>query len=279
MGEGEMKMSRLKNSTMNSQVAWIKILTVLIALGSWELLARSGLFFEGVIPPVFTILVALVKEIINSGFYRDLGITLLEASVGFIAGSVIGIGLGLLLGVNSFLRRMIEPYILALGGTPKIVFLPILFLIFGLGLESKMAKAALSAFFPVVLNTTSGFIEIPHILLRVGQSFHLRPLQMIQKIYIPAMTKPLLTGLRLGMGMAIIGVLSAEITYSNGGLGYRLIRNADQFQIPAVYALAILIFAVATAINFCLTKVENHFGRNKRGGGKNEGFIAELSRR
>jgi ABC-type nitrate/sulfonate/bicarbonate transport system permease component len=190
---------------------------------------------------------------------------------------MIAIAVGIVLGLNSYLRRMIEPFILAIGGTPKIIFLPILFLVFGLGIESKMAKAALSAFFPVAVSATSGFLQIPEVLLRVGQSFHLTAWQMVSKIYIPAMAKPLLTGLRLGMAVAIIGVLSAEISYSDRGLGFRLIRNADQFQISAVYAIAILIFATAASINFGLSKVEDHFSRYEQGRRKNATLTVGLS--
>jgi ABC-type nitrate/sulfonate/bicarbonate transport system permease component len=226
--------------TQRTQIFWIKILTIAGAILLWEGLARSGFFFEGVVPPTLAVVNAIGHEFVDKGFYRDLGVTLLESGLGFLWGSVIGISLGIMFGLNSFLRKMLEPIITAIGGTPKIVFLPILFLIFGLGLESKIAKAALSTFFPVVLSTTSGFLLIPNILLRVGKSFHLSRWQTVAKVYVPAMAHPLLTGLRLGMAMAIIGVLSAEITYSDMGLGYRLIRNADQFQIASVYALAII---------------------------------------
>jgi Asp-tRNA(Asn)/Glu-tRNA(Gln) amidotransferase A subunit family amidase len=79
------------------------------------------------------------------------------------------------------------------------------------------------------------------------------------------------------MAVAIIGVLSAEITYSDRGLGFRLIRNADQFQISAVYAIAILIFATAASIKFALSKVEQHCARHERGRRKNEALTVGLS--
>jgi NitT/TauT family transport system permease protein len=262
---------------MSVRILWIKIITILVIVTVWELTARSGLFFEGVVPSTVSVLGALARELSDQRFYRDLGVTMLESSVGFLFGSIIAIIVGIALGLNSYLRRMIEPFILAIGGTPKIVFLPILFLVFGLGIESKMAKAALSAFFPVAVSATSGFIQIPDVLIRVGQSFHLDHWQMVTKIYIPAMLKPLLTGLRLGMAVAIIGVLSAEITYSDRGLGFRLIRNADQFQISAVYAIAILIFATAASINFALSKVEQHYARHERGRRNDEALTVGLS--
>jgi ABC-type nitrate/sulfonate/bicarbonate transport system permease component len=249
--------------TFARRVFWIKVLTILALTGLWEGLARSGLFYSGVLPPIWVVMKALVEELSDKGFYYDLGITMLETSVGFVVGAIIALLFAVMLGTNSYIRRMVEPYIIAIGGTPKIIFLPILFLIFGLGIESKMAKAAVSAFFPVVLSGTSGILQIPPVLLRVGRSFDLSRWQMLTKIYLPAVTNPLLTGLRLGIAMAIIGVLSAEITYSNGGLGYRLIHDADQFRIPSVYAITILIFAVSATINFSLTKVQDRMNRHE----------------
>ena len=242
----------------------IRVLTILALFCLWEALRLSGLFYEGVLPSTLAVVSAIGKELADESFYRDLGTTMLETLVGFSIGSLIGIAAAVGLGANSYARKVIEPYIVAIGGTPKIIFLPILFLIFGLGIESKMAKAAMSAFFPVVLSCTSGFVQIPRVLLRVGRSFDLTRWQMIQKIYLPAMTNPLMTGLRLGMAMAIIGVLAAEVAYANAGLGFRLMRDADQFRIPSVYAIIILIFSVSSAINFAISKLQDRLNRHDK---------------
>jgi ABC-type nitrate/sulfonate/bicarbonate transport system permease component len=242
----------------------IKLLTILVLIGLWEGLSRSGLFYTGVLPSAWMVVQAIADELADSGFYYDLGITMLEASVGFVAGAIIALLFAVVLGTNSYIRKMIEPYIIAIGGTPKIIFLPILFLVFGLGIESKMAKAAVSAFFPIVLSATSGIVQIPPVMLRVGRSFDLSRWQMLTKIYLPAVTNPLLTGLRLGVAMAIIGVLSAEISYANAGLGYRLIRDADQFRISSLYAVIVLIFTVSATINFGIIRLQQQLNRHER---------------
>jgi len=237
----------------------------MVLIGLWEGLSRSGFFYKGVLPSTWMVVQAIAGELTDSSFYRDLGITMLETSVGFVASAIIALLFALVLGTNAYIRKMFEPYIIAIGGTPKIIFLPILFLIFGLGIESKMAKAALSAFFPIVLSATSGIVQIPPVLLRVGRGFDLSRWQMLTKIYLPAVINPLLTGLQLGVAMAIIGVLSAEISYANAGLGYRLIRDADQFKISSVYALIILIFTVSATINFAIIRLRQRLTRHERG--------------
>ena len=198
----------------------IRMVTVICLLAAWEGLAALGaleILYGDVIPSSWKIAVAIWGEVTAADFYRDLGITFAEHIVGFIVGSAIALALGIAMGVNPLLRKAIEPYLNAIGSTPKIIFLPILFLIFGTGIDSKMAKGALSAFFPVVFSTALGMILINPVLLRVGKSFNLGGWQTVTKIYIPAMVNPVITGLRLGMAITVIGVLVAELKFADGG--------------------------------------------------------------
>jgi NitT/TauT family transport system permease protein len=249
--------------TISYRVALIRLATAICVVGLWQAISMSGLFYHGIVPSIIEVARACVSETFDPSFYLDLGYTLLESITGFFFAAVIGVTIGICLGSSSYARRMFEPYINAIGGAPKIIFLPILFLIFGLGIESKIAKAALSAFFPVVLSTTSGFLQIPPVLIRVGESFGLNHWQMAWKVYLPAMSSPLLTGFRLGVAMSIIGVLSAEIAYANVGLGHRLIQDADQYKIPSVYAITIFIFAASALINSALTSFQQYLGRHR----------------
>lgn len=248
-------------------VSRIRLATVLACLAAWEVLARSGLLYYGVVPSSVSVVRAVVEEIAGREFYWHLGITCAEVSVGFLVGSLIGVALGIVFGARRFLGRAVDPYINAIGSTPKIVFLPILFLLFGVGIESKMAKGALSAFFPVVLSTTAGMLSISPVLVRVGNSFRLTRWQMVAKIYLPAMVRPVVTGLRLGLGVGIIGVLVAEIKYAQGGLGYLTINYYNQFNIAHMYAMLVIIFGLAVLINMAMTRLTERFywdGSNAR---------------
>lgn len=240
-------------------VSRIRLLTVLVCLALWEGLAHAGWFYKDVVPTSVSVVTAFAREIAGREFYRHCGITLAEVSVGFIAGGLVGVALGILFGARRFLWRAAAPYINAIGSTPKIVFLPILFLLFGVGIESKMAKGALSTFFPVVVSTTAGMLALSPVWLRVGRSFHLTRWQTVTKIYLPAMVRPVVTGMRLGLGVGIIGVLVAEIKYSNGGLGYLAIQYYTQFDIPRMYAMLLIIFTLAVLANLAMTRLTERF--------------------
>lgn len=258
-------------------VTQVRVVTVVAILVVWEAMANSGLFYKDVIPSSVKIVVAMYHELLDGGFYYDLGYTFLEYLVGFVVGSLIALAAGIALGANPFLRRAYEPYLNAIGSTPKIIFLPILFLMFGTGIESKMAKGALSAFFPVVFATILGMILIPQVLLRVGRSFNLSRWQTVRKIYIPAMMNPIITGLRLGMAITVIGIVVAEIKFSDAGVGHRLIGYYEQFRIAPMYAMLIFIFILAAAANVGMSKVQDNFNRYKNAGSRKKSAAGSLS--
>lgn len=252
----------------------IRVVTIIGVLAAWEALAalgRSGALYTDVIPSTLAIVQAVLQEVVSAEFYHHLGVTFAEHIVGFIVGSTIAVALGIAMGANPFLRRAIEPYLNAIGSTPKIIFLPILFLIFGTGIDSKMAKGALSAFFPVVFTTSLGMLLINPVLIRVGKSFNLGRWQMVSKIYVPAMVNPVITGLRLGMAITVIGVLVAELKFADAGLGYQLGIYYEQFQIASMYAIIVIIFALAAVANVGMTKLQDRANRHMAPAGAKKG--------
>lgn len=250
---------------MTSRVSRIRLLTVVGFIVLWELIATLGtvgVLYNDVVPHIWYIVVATFNELISASFYRDLGMTFAAHIVGFVSGSIIAIFVGIWLGTNLLARESMLPYLNAIGSTPKIIFLPIIFLMFGVGIESKMAKGALSAFFPVVFTTTLGMVLINPVLIRVGRTFNLDKWQMITKIYMPAMVNPVITGLRLGVAITVIGVLVAELKFADGGLGYRLGVYYEQFEIAPMYAVILLIFGLAAAANSGMTRLQDRVNRH-----------------
>jgi len=262
---GVMNAAIAAETPMSKRVMRIRLLTCVGFVVLWEILAvfgSVGVLYNDVVPHIWHIVIATFNEIISASFYRDLGMTFAAHVVGFVCGSIIAIFVGIWLGTNLLARESMLPYLNAIGSTPKIIFLPIIFLMFGVGLESKMAKGALSAFFPVVFTTTLGMVLINPVLIRVGRTFNLNKWQMITKVYMPAMVNPVITGLRLGVAITVIGVLVAELKFADGGLGYRLGVYYEQFQIAPMYAVIILIFALAAAANSGMTRLQDRVNRH-----------------
>jgi NitT/TauT family transport system permease protein len=230
-------------------VHWVRIITVLAILVGWELLARSGWLFRDVVPSLGAIGAAIGGLIVDAEYYRHLGWTAFEIVVALLIGGMSGLIVGLVLGGSRLLRRAFEPYLYYLGPTPKIIFFPVMILWFGIGPASKIALGAISCFFPIALSTAAGMRMIDPVLVRVGQSFRARTWQMVTKIYLPALRHPIMNGLRLGFGIAVIGTLLAETKLSNRGIGFLIINSYTTFDMPRMYALLILLFILANSAN------------------------------
>lgn len=227
---------------------------------AWETLARSGLLFQDVVPSLIKIAAALGALLVSPDFYSNLGVTAMEVAIALLIGGGIGLVTGIVIGGSRFLTRAYEPFLYYLGPTPKIIFFPVMIMWFGVGTGSKIGMGALSCFFPIALSTAAGMRQIDEVLIRVGRSFRASTLQMVTKIYIPAMIAPIVTGLRLGLGIAIIGTLLAETKLSNKGLGFLIIQSYQRFDMPEMYAMLIVVFTIAALINAAFTA----HGRNVR---------------
>ena len=236
-------------------VTLLRVAIIAAVLAIWEAVAFSGLLFRDVVPSLAVIARALVTLLADPAYYWNLGVTAGEIGVAMLIGGLAGLGVGILLGANPLLARAYEAYLYYLGPTPKIIFFPVMIMWFGVGPPSKIAMGVISCFFPVALSAAAGMRAIDQVLIRVGRSFRLSASQMVTKIYLPAMRLPILNGVRLGLGVAIIGTLLAETKLSNKGIGFLIINAYSTFNMPRMYALLIVLFVLSIGVNALVGKL------------------------
>jgi ABC-type nitrate/sulfonate/bicarbonate transport system permease component len=236
-------------------VAALRLMIIAAVLVGWEALAASGLLYRDVVPSLLAIGKALLATLREPTFYFHLGTTAYEISIAMLIGGLSGLAVGIVLGASKFMSRAYEAYLYYLGPCPKIIFFPIMIMWFGVGPGSKVAMGAISCFFPVALNAAGGMREIDKVLIRVGKSFRANTWQMVTKIYLPAMRHPVINGVRLGLGVALIGTLLAETKLSNRGIGFLVIQAYSIFNMPQMYALLIILFVIAIAANTLIGRV------------------------
>ena len=230
-------------------VTALRIVIIVTVLLLWEGLARSGLLYRDVVPSLIAIARALVETLSDQLFFWHLGTTFYEIGIALLIGGLSGIVVGIVLGGSKLMQRAFEPLLYYLGPTPKIIFFPVMIMWFGVGPGSKVAMGAISCFFPVALNVAGGMREIDQVLIRVGRSFRANTWQMVTKIYLPAMRHPMINGVRLGLGVALIGTLLAETKLSNRGIGFLVIQAYSLFNMPQMYSLLIVLFVIAIGAN------------------------------
>lgn len=229
--------------------------TILLFLALWEIVGESQLLFRGIVPSVREILSAAWMQVSTGFVWPHFLVTTYEAFAGFAAAALSAIPLGILLGANPFLRRIVEPPILYFAATPKIILYPIFLMVLGAHVESKMAMAAVSGFFPLVINATLGAASINEIFIKVANSVGASRLQVMTRVYLPSMLLPIFAGMRLALGASIVGAILGELKVSNAGLGFIIIQAFNHFRIAEMYASILLTFFFAASVNLLMSLI------------------------
>jgi NitT/TauT family transport system permease protein len=173
-----------------------------------------------------------------------------------LIGAVPGIVVGLAMGLFSPIRAVIQPLIDATFPIPKIAILPLFIMIFGIGEESKYAIIATAVIYLVLINTVAGVRNIDRIYLDVGKNFHASRLMMFTDIAFPGALPLIVAGVKLGMGVALLVIVSAEFVGARSGLGYLIWTSWQVFQVEKMYVGLMVIAVVGFASAILLTWLE-----------------------
>jgi NitT/TauT family transport system permease protein len=182
-------------------------------------------------------------------------------AVGLALAIVVGLPLGVLIGRSATLNAMIDPFITAFNATPRLVFLPLLMLWFGIGIWSKVAVVFIGALFPLLINTQEGVRNADKLLINVVRSFGAGEWDIARLVVMPNALPFIIVGLRLAIGRAVLGVVVAEFFGSQEGLGVVMVRAASSFKVDVVFA-GLIVFAALSLIMTGLVKlVEDRLSR------------------
>lgn len=199
--------------------------------------------------------------IADGSIFLNLWATLYATVLGFVLGAVIGAVLGLWLGVSPFVARLLNPYLYALNALPKVALAPLFVLWFGLGINSKIALAAVLVLFLVFLNTFAGVRQVDQDLIDGARLMGATRMQLIGKVILPSALSWLFVGLRVSVPYALIGAVLGEMIASNRGLGYLVQFSGAQFDTAGVFAVLIVIALVAMALNFVVDAIQGRMER------------------
>ena len=219
----------------------LSLLSPVLILALWEALARGHLIDTRFFPAPSAILGATWATAHTGELWSNLRISLARIGVGFALGALPAIALGILMGLIPWIRITCMPVVSAVYPIPKSAILPLIMLIFGIGELSKWVFIAIGVFFPVLINSMVGVLTIDRIYLDVGRNYGARGLNFLLTIALPGALPVVFAGIKLGLGLALILVVIAEIVASRAGLGF-LIWNAWQiFDVEKLYTGLIVI--------------------------------------
>ncbi len=217
--------------------------SMLLFLAFWEISVARGW-----VNPLFTsspsrIVRTAIEMFAEGSIWYDIQVSGYEFLVGYGAAIVIGLPLGILMGWYSRINAVLDPFVSALYATPRIALLPLVMIWFGIGLMSKIAIVFLGAIFPILVNTITGVRTVNADFVKVARSFGCNDWQMFLTVALPSSVPLLLTGLRLGLGHALVGIVVGEMYGATHGLGFLIATAGARFQTDKVMVGIILIAA------------------------------------
>jgi NitT/TauT family transport system permease protein len=231
--------------------------SIVLLLLAWQFLPYFFPMKEGT-KLFFTVPSAIVGTLwqmfATGSVWAPLGVSASAFGLGLALSIVVGLPLGVLLGRSNTLNAMFDPFITAFNATPRLVFLPLLMLWFGIGLWSKVAIVFLGALFPLLINTYEGVRNADKLLINVVRSFGASEWDVARLVVVPNSLPFIVVGLRLAIGRAILGVVVAEFFGSQEGLGVVMVRAASAFKVNVVFA-GLIIFAVLSLVITGLVKL------------------------
>jgi ABC-type nitrate/sulfonate/bicarbonate transport system permease component len=222
----------------------LSVLSPLALLALWEAGAIAGIVDTRFFPAPSTIFAALVELVRMGELQVHVGISLQRIAIGFVLGAVPGIVLGLAIGLLPLVRAIVQPLVDATFPIPKVALLPMVMLIFGATSEgSKYAIIAIAVVFLVLINTEAGVRSIERIYFDVGHNYGASRLMFFTDIALPGALPMIMTGLKLGMGVALIVIVAAEFVGARSGIGYLIFNSWNTFQVERMYA-GIMVTAI-----------------------------------
>jgi NitT/TauT family transport system permease protein len=236
---------------------WLwRVLLLAAVLGLWQGLVSAGIlptFFFGDPGPVF----AQVWRWFDSGdILPHLWATLVETVLSFFVGTLLAVVFGLLLSLNDFLARLLDPFIKAANAMPRVIFAPIFALWFGLGIWSKVALGTTLVFFIVFFNVFQGVREVSPVVLANVRMLGANRKQLLRHVYMPSAASWVFSSLHNAVGMAFVGAVVGEYLGSARGIGYLILSAEGTFDMNAVIAGIVVLTVFALLMDTLVTRLE-----------------------
>lgn len=247
------------NSRRLSNKSKQRILSILSPLGLlviWEVLVRVHLLDSRFFPTPTTIL-ATMWEMIKSGIlFSDLQISLYRIFGGFLLGAIPGLVIGLTMGLFPLVRIILDPIIAATYPIPKLALMPLIMILLGLTELEKMVIIALGTFFLVLINTVAGVVNLDKIYMDVAKNYGASKKDYYLTVALPGALPMIFAGMKLGMGMALLLIVAAEMNGASSGIGYRIWESYSIFNIPEMFVSFIVMSLLGYIFTVALDELE-----------------------
>lgn len=245
-----------KISNENRIIKILSILSPLTLLLFWEFLARINAIDVRLLSSPTLIIKSFIPLLLSGELLYNTFVSVQRVIWGFLVGAIPGVLLGISMGLSPLVRSAIEPMIAATYPIPKLALMPLILLIFGLGETSKIFTIGIGVFYLVVINTMAGVLSIEKIYLDVAKNFGASRKDFYLTIALPGALPMIFAGLKLGMGMALILIVAAELSAAKAGVGWMIWRAYDMFDIEQMFVALIMLSVLGYIFSLLLDAIE-----------------------
>jgi ABC-type nitrate/sulfonate/bicarbonate transport system permease component len=254
---GNVQLSQLQRNVL-------AVLAITLCILFWWLITAVGFVGKVLLPPPLEVADAMVRSISDGSLVRHTGISLLRVIEGFLLALICAVPLGMLMGSSQVARALFEPIVELLRPIPPIAMIPLAILWFGIEELSKVLIIAYGAFFPILINTMAGFQSVDTTHIRAAQTLGASRLQIFRDVILRSAYPMIVVGARLGMGMAFIVLVAAELIASSAGLGYLINDGRYSFRTDQIFLGMVCIGILGFLLNKGLLEAERQLVKWKQ---------------
>jgi ABC-type nitrate/sulfonate/bicarbonate transport system permease component len=254
--------SALYKFYLNQEKKILGSVAVAVFLITWELVGNVYQLVNPMFMSAPSLIWKAAVQLFGSGeIWNDLRVSGIEFAWGYFLSVVVGVPFGIAIGWYRKFAYTCDPFVNAMNATPRVALLPLVIIWLGIGILSKVGIIFLGAVFPLLINTRDGVKTTPHNLLTAAKSFGASEWQIFRSVVVPSTVPFILTGLRLAIGRALIGVMVGELYAATAGIGFMITVAGATFQTDKVF-VGVLIFAISGMVATELVdKAERRFDK------------------
>lgn len=239
--------------------------SIFAGLVIWEILTRLTLENELLIPPPSSVARSFWRLFLSGQLNKHFAATLLEFAYGYSAACIVGVVIGYFMGMYRWFDEIMDPWIATLYSIPIITVVPLIIIWFGIGMISKVIVVFKITAVAIILNTAAGIKNLDAVWLELAKSLRLSAWETTYKIRLPGALPYIITGMRLGVGRALLGVIVAELMAANAGLGYMLRDSSETWDSPKLFVTVILLAVIGLASFNLIKRIEQRMAPWRQG--------------
>lgn len=232
---------------------------VLAFLAVWQFVTFRRIVPELFLPGPTDIVAAFIAYVAKGQIWPDIWTSGQELVYGFFLSIIVGLPLGILMGWYRRVNMALDPFVTFFYTIPRIALTPLLIIWFGIGINSKIAVVFLGAIFAIVINTAAGVRNLDPALIKAARSFGASDAQLFRTVVVPGSVPFILTGLRLGLGHALTGVVVGELVAAQLGVGLMMATAGATFQTSKVFVGIVIIASAGMLLTYILSRIEQRF--------------------